>query len=49
LADELDDPRDPAYTRYTQTELLRQHLYGLALGYAHLLQLPGADRPWRGQ
>jgi len=35
LADELDDPRDPAYTRYTQTELLRQHLYGLALGYAH--------------
>ena len=35
LAGGLYDPRDPAYTRYTQTELLRQHLYGLALGYAH--------------
>ena len=35
LAAGLYDPRDPAYTRYTQTELLRQHLYGLALGYAH--------------
>ena len=35
LADELDDPRDPAYIRYTQTELVRQHLYALALGYSH--------------
>jgi hypothetical protein len=35
LAAELFDPRDPVRIRYTQTELLRQHLYGLALGYAH--------------
>jgi len=35
LAAELSDPRDPRYIRYTQTELLRQHLYGLALGYVH--------------
>jgi hypothetical protein len=35
LAAGLFDPRDPRRTRYTQTELLRQHLYGLALGYAH--------------
>ena len=35
LAAELFDPRDPAHTRYTQTELLRQHLYALALGHAH--------------
>ena len=35
LAATLIDPRDPDCTRYTQTELLRQHLYALALGYAH--------------
>lgn len=35
LAAGLLDGRDPARLRYTQTELLRQHLYGLALGYAH--------------
>jgi len=35
LAAQLSDPRDPARTRYTQVELLRQHLYALALGYAH--------------
>jgi len=35
LAAELYDPRDPARTRYQQVELLRQHLYSLALGYAH--------------
>ena len=35
LAGGLHDPRDAAHSRYTQTELLRQHLYGLALGHAH--------------
>jgi len=35
LAAGLFDPRDPLHIRYTQVELLRQHLYGLALGYAH--------------
>jgi hypothetical protein len=35
LAAELADPRDPRHIRYTQTELLRQHLYSLALGYVH--------------
>lgn len=35
LAAGLYDPRDPQRIRYTQIELLRQHLYGLALGYAH--------------
>jgi len=35
LAADLFDPRDPARIRYTQVELLRQHLYGLALGYVH--------------
>ena len=35
LAAGLYDRRDPALIRYTHTELLRQHLYGLALGYAH--------------
>jgi len=35
LAEQLTDGRDPDRVRYTQTELLRQHLYALALGYAH--------------
>jgi len=35
LGEELWDRRDPDRIRYTQTELLRQHLYALALGYAH--------------
>ncbi len=35
LAAGLYDPRDPERIRYEQVELLRQHLYGLALGYAH--------------
>ena len=35
LAEELTDGRDPDRVRYRQTELLRQHLYALALGYAH--------------
>ena len=35
LAGQLIDDRDPRYIRYTQVELLRQHVYGLALGYVH--------------
>lgn len=35
LAAALFDPRDPEATRYTHTELLRQHIYALAIGYAH--------------
>ena len=35
LAAGLYDPRCPRRRRYEQVELLRQHLYGLALGYAH--------------
>jgi hypothetical protein len=35
LAEYLTDGRDPDRIRYAQTELLRQHLYALALGYAH--------------
>jgi hypothetical protein len=35
LAAGLFDPRDPERIRYTQVELLRQHLYALVLGYAH--------------
>jgi len=35
LAATLIDPRDPDAIRYTQTELLRQHIYALALGYTH--------------
>ena len=35
LAAQLSDPRDPDCIRYAQVELLRQHLYALALGYAH--------------
>ena len=35
LAGGLTDPRDPQRVRYTLVELLRQHVYGLALGYAH--------------
>ena len=35
LAAELTDPRDPDRIRYQQVELLRQHLYGLALGHVH--------------
>ena len=35
LAAGLNDPRRPERIRYEQVELLRQHLYGLALGYAH--------------
>ena len=40
LAAKLYDPRDPTHTRYTQVELLRQHLYGLACR-------PGRSRPTR--
>ena len=35
LAAELADPRRPDRIRYQQVELLRQHLYGLALGHVH--------------
>jgi len=35
LAGQLSDDRDQRSIRYTQVELLRQHLYALALGYAH--------------
>jgi len=35
LAAAMIDPRDPEASRYSQSELLRQHLYGLALGHAH--------------
>jgi hypothetical protein len=35
LAGQLVDDRDRRYVRYTQVELLRQHLYALALGYVH--------------
>ena len=35
LAADLFDPRNPRHTRYTQTELLRQHVYTLTLGYTH--------------
>ena len=35
LATQLTDDRDPDRIRYQQVELLRQHLYALALGYAH--------------
>jgi Transposase DDE domain group 1 len=35
LAGQLSDERDPHHIRYTQVELLRQHLYGSALGYVH--------------
>jgi len=35
LAAGLLDPREPTRIRYTQVELIRQHIYGLALGYAH--------------
>ena len=35
LAGLLTDDRDPQHVRYTQVELLRQHLYALALGYVH--------------
>jgi len=35
LAAELTDPRDPGRIRYQQVELLRQHLYALALGHVH--------------
>jgi len=35
LAGQLTDHRRPDRIRYLQVELLRQHLYALALGYAH--------------
>ena len=35
LATQLTDHRRPDRIRYLQVELLRQHLYALALGYAH--------------
>ena len=47
LACGLHDPRDAAHSRYTQTELLRQHLYGLALGHAdasHRTLVDGGSR-----
>ena len=58
LATQLFDPRRPDRIRYQQVELLRQHLYALALGYAHqddqdalahdvALKLSVWDRPGR--
>lgn len=58
LAAQLTDDRDPERIRYEQVELLRQHLYALALGYAHqddqdtlahdvALKLAVWDRPGR--
>jgi hypothetical protein len=58
LAGQLRDDRDERYIRYTPVELLRQHLYGLALGYVHqddqdalahdvALKLSVWDRPGR--
>lgn len=58
LAGQLTDPRRPDRIRYLQVELLRQHLYALALGYAHqddqdtlahdvALKLAVWDRPGR--
>jgi hypothetical protein len=35
LAAQLTDPRDGDRIRYQQVELLRQHLYALALGHVH--------------
>lgn len=35
LAAQLTDDRNPQRIRYEPVELLRQHLYALALGYAH--------------
>jgi len=35
LAGRLIDPRSPRHRRYEPPELLRQHVYALALGYAH--------------
>jgi hypothetical protein len=34
LAGRLHDPRNPEFIRYTLTELLRERIYSLALGYA---------------
>lgn len=34
LASQLVDPRDPTKIRYTLTELLRERLYAMALGYS---------------
>jgi len=59
LAARLTDPRDPARSRYQQVELLRQHLYALALGHVRqddqdlLAHDPGLklavwDRPGQG-
>jgi hypothetical protein len=58
LAAQLTDHRRPDRIRYLQVELLRQHLYALALGYAHqddqdalahdvALKLSVWDRPGR--
>lgn len=58
LAAQLTDARDPQRIRYAAVELLRQHLYALALGYAHqddqdrlahdvALKLSVWDRPGR--
>ena len=35
LAEQLHDDRDLRYARYSQLELLRQHIYSLAMGYVH--------------
>jgi hypothetical protein len=35
VADHLVDPRNPDLSRYTQTELLRQHVYTTGLGHVH--------------
>lgn len=34
LANQLQDPREPAQVRYQMVELLRERVYGLAMGYS---------------
>jgi len=47
LATQLTDHRRPDRIRYLQVELLRQHLYALALGYAHQDDQDALATTWR--
>ena len=49
LSAELPDPRDPLLITHPQVDLLRQRIYGLALGYEDLNDTRPCAAIWRGR
>src|SRR5271156_784436 len=45
----LPDPRHPVFITHRQADLLRQRIYGLALGYEDLNDMERCGGIWRGR